>query len=194
MSNEIPDWNEAGILPPISVSSPTGSDRSPYQVSTVELVQKYSFNQRRVNILKGFLEFRSRLYAIGMVSGFQWVDGSFTENIELTESRPPNDIDVVTFFDIPDGQDQFSLMNKDINLFLPELAEWRKNLFMVDSYWQPLSTTPEKLVERTVYWYSMWAHKRDLSWKGFLQIPLSNDDDFQAEIILNQIVSGGFDE
>ncbi|MEA1625038.1 hypothetical protein RPN16_26185 [Salmonella enterica] len=194
MSNEIPDWNDVGILPPISVSSPTSSNRSPYKTNTIELVSRYAFNKQRISILGGFLEFRSRLYEIGMVSGFQWVDGSFTENIELTESRPPNDIDVVTFFHTPEGQTQQSLMCKDMSLFLPEQGSWRKSVFMVDSYWQSLSSEPEKLVERTVYWYSMWAHKRDLSWKGFLQVPLSDSDDLQAKAKLNAIISGGYSE
>ncbi|WP_414651656.1 DUF6932 family protein [Hafnia paralvei] len=34
---------------------------------------------------------------MGLAEGFQWVDGSFTENIELIERRTPNDVDVVTF-------------------------------------------------------------------------------------------------
>jgi hypothetical protein len=29
--------------------------------------------------------------------GFQWLDGSFAEQIELLEGRPPKDIDVVSF-------------------------------------------------------------------------------------------------
>lgn len=194
MNNEIPDWNEAGILPPISVSSPTSYDRSPYKTSTIELVRRYAFNKQRISILNGFLKFRSRMYAIGIDSGFQWVDGSFTENIELTEARPPNDIDVVTFFYVPEEHSQQSLMMQHAKLFHPQHAGWRKDYFMVDAYWQPLSSTPETLVESAVYWYSMWAHKRDLSWKGFIQVPLSESDDIQAINILEKLISGGSDE
>ncbi|WP_426763559.1 DUF6932 family protein [Hafnia paralvei] len=34
---------------------------------------------------------------MGLAEGFQWVDGSFTENVELIERRTPNDVDVVIF-------------------------------------------------------------------------------------------------
>ena len=52
----------------------------------------------RKAILGGFLDFRDRLRSEGMIQGFQWLDGSFLENIEVMESRPPKDLDVVTFF------------------------------------------------------------------------------------------------
>ena len=35
---------------------------------------------------------------IGIGSGFQWLDGSFLENVEMTEKRDPGDLDLVTFF------------------------------------------------------------------------------------------------
>ena len=54
-------------------------------------------------ILDGFLRFRELLTQAGFVSGFQWVDGSFLENVEMLENRPPNDLDVVTFY-IPPGR------------------------------------------------------------------------------------------
>lgn len=40
------------------------------------------------------------------------------------------------------------------------------------------------------YWYSMWAHKRDLSWKGFIQIPLNPQLDVVAMTILNSATTG----
>lgn len=43
----------------------------------------------------------------------------------------------------------------------------------------------------TVYWYSMWAHRRDLSWKGFIQIPLNPQLDVVAMTILNSATTGG---
>ncbi|WP_273827043.1 DUF6932 family protein [Providencia rettgeri] len=190
MNNTIPEWNESGIIPPIGESSSVGFNRSPYKTTSIELVERYAFNKKRANILIGFLKFRARLYSIGLTTGFQWVDGSFTENVELTESRKPNDIDLVTFFYIPQNETQTSLVNKDLELFTSKM----KDLYLVDSYWQILNSDPITLVEMTVYWYSMWAHKRDMSWKGFLQIPLSEEDDLQANTLLQNLISGGFDE
>jgi hypothetical protein len=33
-----------------------------------------------------------------MDTGFQWIDGSFLEEIEKTQNRSPGDIDVITFY------------------------------------------------------------------------------------------------
>ncbi|MDA1231040.1 MAG: hypothetical protein O2856_09720 [Planctomycetota bacterium] len=32
------------------------------------------------------------------MTGFQWLDGSFLEDIELGDGRPPRDLDVVTVY------------------------------------------------------------------------------------------------
>lgn len=196
MSNQIPNWNEIGILPPINQFDPTGFARSPYKTNIVELVKTYTLNQQRGKILSGFLDFRELIYNTGITDGFQWIDGSFTEDVELTESRTPNDIDVVTFFNTPDGETQHSILSRNMMLFMPtaDAAEWRKKNFQVDSYWQSIQVSPNSIIEMTVYWYSMWSHKRDLSWKGFLQIPLSRQSDVEAKVLLNEIISGGFNE
>lgn len=36
---------------------------------------------------------------LNIVKGFQWLDSSFLENIEAAESRPPRDLDVLTFYE-----------------------------------------------------------------------------------------------
>ncbi|EPW8571559.1 TPA: hypothetical protein U2R10_003920 [Proteus mirabilis] len=190
MDINIPDWNDIGIIPPLLGASGVDFNRSPYKASAIELVDKYAFNSKRASILAGFLAFRSRLYSTGIIEGFQWVDGSFTENVELTLLRKPNDIDLVTFFKIPSGETENSILQKDFELFTPKVKE----LYLVDAYWQGLDDDPVSLVQMSAYWYSMWSHKRDMSWKGFLQIPLSEQDDSQASIILNNKILGGFDD
>ena len=110
----IPNWTMAGIVPPIRPGEEGHSiDRSPYRVSLEVLVERFATSGERATILQGFLKFRTALYHHGVTNGFQWVDGSFLENVEDIESRPPNDIDVVTFFFLPDGQNQqsFSLLS-----------------------------------------------------------------------------------
>jgi hypothetical protein len=83
----------------------TGSspDRSPYRVDLISFIDRFSTTAPRVKILDGLLRFRAWLHNLGILSGFQWVDGSFLEDIETIAKRPPNDIDVVTFFDMPPG-------------------------------------------------------------------------------------------
>ena len=46
--------------------------------------------------MAGFLSFRDALQATGLVKGFQWINGSFLENVEEVEERNPRDIDVVS--------------------------------------------------------------------------------------------------
>ena len=83
----IPDWNAQGVLPPINPASPTSFDRSPYQISLTDLVLRYATSAARETILGGFLRFRAALHAAGLIQGFQWIDGSFLEHIELIEER-----------------------------------------------------------------------------------------------------------
>lgn len=42
-------------------------------------------------------------------------------------------------------------------------------------------------VRRISYWYSMWSHRRNGLWKGFVQVEISPDEDQIAEVLLSQI-------
>ena len=74
----------------------------------------------RREILKGFLNFRTALHAAGLVKGFQWVNGSFVEHTVQRENREPRDMDVVTFFDIPEGQTQATMFSAHRSLHARE--------------------------------------------------------------------------
>ena len=43
-----------------------------------------------------------------------------------------------------------------------------------------------ELVERSAYWYSMWSHRRNQAWKGYLEVDLNPAHDQQATDYLNQ--------
>ncbi len=102
----IPAWNSAGVLPPIRPNAPGSSpDRSPYVVDLAVLVDRFATSTERMAILDGLLRFRAALHAAGITSGFQWLDGSFLEQVEALEGRAPRDIDVVTFLALPQGLD-----------------------------------------------------------------------------------------
>lgn len=181
-------WNEMGLIPPIDEADPTSHTRSPYKMDIVRFVSTFSLSPARIKILKGFLNFRVSLTQAGLVEGFQWVDGSFTEHIELIEKRPPNDVDVVTFFQFSNGDNDAIVIGRKPELFDHDFV---KKEFFVDSYFQELNLPSHELVEMTVYWYSMWAHRRDLSWKGFIQIPLNSQLDVVAMTILNSATTEG---
>lgn len=182
----IASWNMAGVLPPIWPGEDGHSpNRSPYLMKLTEVIEHFSSSPERISILDGFLNYREALHSANIVKGFQWLDGSFLENIEVLELRSPNDMDVVTFFHIPNDQTQISLLSQDARLFDPALA---KQTFLVDAYAFVLGNpTEERHVKQISYWYSMWAHRRDETWKGFLQVDLAPHTDAEAKQFLASV-------
>lgn len=188
MNGALPQWNTAGVLPPVRPevhgSSP---DRSPYRVALATLVDRFAITPERMSILDGLLRFREKLHSLGIVSGFQWLNGSFIEHIEVLEDRQPRDIDVVTFFDLPEGETQESLLKKAGQLFD---QKYLKDTFMVDGYFEVLGQPIDSWkVQKIAYWYSMWSHRRNGIWKGFAQIDLNPLHDSEARALMN--LSGG---
>lgn len=182
---EFPRWNSVGVLPPVRPDHKGHSpERSPYSVSLLTLVERFSSSPERIKILQGFLSFRACLHELGITSGFQWLDGSFMEQVELLEDRPPNDIDVVTFFELPEGQTQRSLVEKNSDAFK---TDYLKSTFLVDGYFTQLGQSiNQQQVKNITYWYSMWSHRRDSVWKGFIQVNLDPAEDADAQQMLAQ--------
>lgn len=151
----------------------------------------FAISQERADILNGLFDYRDALHNQGIVSGFQWLDGSFLENIEDLENRPPNDIDVVTFFEIPHGHTQATLLPHISHLFDPNQT---KQDFMVDAYPFVMDGRIDgAAIRQTSYWYSMWSHRRrDKVWKGFAQVDLDPANDVQNRGLLNQKIAAGF--
>lgn len=179
----IPDWNN-GILPPIRPRMPENSlERSPYPVSMCDLVEKFAFTERRKALLKNLLSYREALCKAGIEKGFQWIDGSFTEHVEQLEMREPNDIDVVTFFRLPDGLEQQEMCRRHGSLFELDII---KSKYEIDAYYFLLGEKIDKShVRQITYWYSMWSHRRDGLWKGFLRVEISSEEDRLATQMLN---------
>lgn len=190
----IPAWNANGVIPPVSSTAPTSAERSPYAVSLSEFVLRFATSAKRQQILSGFLRHRNRLHTAGLKLGFQWIDGSFLENIEINESRDPNDLDVVTFFSLPVGSTQQQVVARAPDAFPMTLAERAtfKTAFLVDPYFVSLGSRAPLLVSQSAYWYSMWSHRRDATWKGYLQVDLDPQEDALAAIQLKApAVPGG---
>jgi hypothetical protein len=185
----IPGWNSNGVIPPIDPTNPTSFERSPYEVSLTDLVLRFGTSLERQEVLNGFLLFRSELHKVGLTRGVQWLDGSFLENIESLESRAPNDIDVVTFYHRPNSYTQQELFKASPRLFNHDNV---KEDYHVDAYLINLDdNTPEFLVSSSAYWYSVWSHRRNLLWKGYLQIDLSQTHDASAIDNLKCMTNGG---
>lgn len=184
----IPAWNPEGVIPPADFADPVSPNRAPYPVTLGDVVLRFSTSPERIRILDGLLRYRAALHAIGMTSGFQWIDGSFVEDVETSSrSRPPGDVDVVTFFNLPAGATQAALVAAAPALFPQTAAEHDhiRNTYFVDGYTLHLGSRSERLVDRSAYWYGVWSHQRTtFKWKGFLQVDLSPAEDVLAQSLL----------
>jgi hypothetical protein len=183
-SSAIPAWTADGVLPAIDSSQPVSPVRSPYAVSLTDCVLRFTETSARSRVLSGLLEYRSALHRLGLVQGFQWLDGSVFEHVERSEGRDPNDIDVVTFYRLPPGLVQADLVDG----VGPLLGEQAKERYLVDGYLVDLGMRPERLVRQSAYWYSVWSHRRNMAWKGFVEVPLAPDDDVAAAELLKSVM------
>ena len=175
----IPAWNLQGVIPPIRPGMLGHDlDRSPYPSELNSLVDMMGTSAARLEIINGLLQFRSDIHDLGITSGFQWLDGSFSENVEHTEKRGPRDIDVVTFLQLAPGEDMATLCSKNPKLFDHAFT---KSSYSVDSHWCVLGRPLDgPSIRRISYWYSLWSHRRDGMWKGFVQVDLDRSQDFNA--------------
>ncbi len=183
LSNPIPDFDHNLVLPP-HLGNPTFmADISPYKCTTLQLCEKYATSQKRIDILKGFISFRQKLYNHNVFNGFQWIDGSFLEDVATREKREPNDLDVVTLYW---GYD--IAFQKDLMVKFPEFADNRlsKNSYLIDHFPFDISITPFITVDMTRYWMQLFSHNRDGVWKGMLQINIDTpNEDRDALAYLN---------
>jgi hypothetical protein len=184
----IPAWTADGVLPPINTSQPVSPERSPYVVSLTDYVMRFSDTPERRVVLDGFLRYRATLHRAGIVQGFQWLDGSFLEHVELIEGRAPNDVDVVTFYRLPVGVSQAQLAAK---LGVHSDHDSVKAAFFVDSYLVDLGMAAERLTQLSAYWYSVWSHRRNQLWKGFVQVNLDPAEDALAAATLASLTNPG---
>jgi hypothetical protein len=172
----IPAFDMHGIVPPIRPGlGGAERDRSPYRATMQALCLRFGTSGERRAILRGLLRLRSELRANGFADGFQWIDGSFVEDVEATRNRSPHDVDVVSFLRVGDPATLQDRARTARALFAS--AEC-KRLYQVDHYViqldLPLDAATAQLI---AYWYSMWSHRReDSRWKGFVQVELSDDD------------------
>lgn len=186
----IPDWSADGVLPPVDLADPTSTARSPYRTSLTDFALRFATSAERIAIIDGFLGYRSELHAAGLTRGFQWIDGSFLEHVELLRSRPPRDVDVVTFYQLPPGETQAAIFARRPDAFDHDQLKVR---FSVDAYMQQLESAGDYLVRQSAYWYGLWSHQRStFVWKGFVEIDLDPREDAVARgILATSTTSGG---
>ena len=179
----IPSWNSNGLVPPYLGNPASNAERSPYEVLLADLVSQFGCTQARRQILGGFLNFRAALHQAGLVEGFQWVNGSFVEDVMQRRNREPDDIDVVTFYYPPNGHSQRTLRYRFPRLFNPDET---KILYHTDAHYiEPNAYEMPLMVRLVAYWNNLWGHTKDTDeWKGYFQIDLSDVEDAAARNIL----------
>lgn len=146
-----------------------------------DVVRRFGTSEHRCTILRGLLHYRTELRRIGVARAFQWLDGSFVENIP----REPNDIDAVTFAEqVPRLG---ALQTSDQELFD---ASKTKQRFSCDAYLVQLAIANRaKMVERVAYWYGLFSHRRvTFEWKGIVQVDLDDArQDTEALVALHEL-------
>ena len=191
--NSFPMWNAVGVLPPLNETDPIAAERSPYSVSLSDFVDRFGTSPDRCRVMDGLLRYRAALSGAGMIQGFQWFDGSFLEQVEVIESRSPNDIDIVTFFRLPPGTSLSDVVQRSPDLFPNNRLgqQQLKQRFFVDPYFVNLDAAGEALVKQSTYWYSLWSHRRNQTWKGYVEVDLSPGEDVAAAAILANLATPG---
>ncbi len=171
----LPEFTLAGLLPPYYGTDPAQPQSlAPYHTSVEVVAKALSHTAKRSEIFHGFLQFRLALQQAGLNNGFQWLNGSFTEMIEVRENRNPNDLDVVTFFRRPPHLRSDPLWNTFVasnsTLFQPLL---NKQQYHCHSFFVDLDIDPIMVVTQTRYWYGLFSHRRVTGeWKGMVEVPL----------------------
>ncbi|KYK45336.1 hypothetical protein A1D31_34875 [Bradyrhizobium liaoningense] len=186
----VPSFDNRGLIPPLLGSDETTHDRAPYQASMTELVAALGTTPWRENLLFGLLEYRALLAHHGYIDGLQFIDGSFVENVEVRESRDPGDIDVFSFLMRPAAYQQDPNLWASIGfaVWIGELMDRDKNKsrFLLDTYGIAVDQHgPLRLINETIYWYSLFSHRRvTREWKGFVRVPLNPADDAAARAMI----------
>lgn len=115
--------------------------------------------------------FRKTMHNAGITNGFQWINGSFTEDVETLEGRAPRDIDVLTFYkDVPEEKLQ-GIMNAFPEFAYPQKS---KETFQVDHYTVDISFPQGEAIVRLInYWIQLFSHNRNGIWKGMVELELN---------------------
>ena len=189
----IPELNQSGVLPPfIAEKGPTDpASMAPYRATITEFVLRYAQSPERITILKGLLEYRKKLKELGVTQGFQWLDGSFVENVELNRGRPPADVDLVTFAERPhthrESDKWKGLVSNNKEIFYPDES---KEKYLCDAYFVDLNINPIHIVNSARYWFGLFSHQREsYLWKGMIEIPIQCSDEEALEFLEKEMAN-----
>ena len=175
MNSILPEWDFNGLLPVADPKDRRQEICSPYPISLDELVDRFGITLMRRKLLLNLFDYRKALYDAGVSGGFQWINGSFVENVENRRGRGPADIDIFTVYAVPHVLKTENLEKNFPHLFNREQVRDR---YLVDSLgaW-PVDIQPNTfLVKKFLELYNIFSYTRKGVKKGFVQIPLCKYD------------------
>ncbi len=186
------EWTVDRFLPGNDPADNVSSKRSPYFLSLPDFVYRFGHSAEWLDLVNGFLRYRALLQQAGVGAGFQWVNGSFVEDVERIRGRPPADIDVVNFIYLPGGVSELDFYRSQGNIFN---WDYIKRHFSIDGYTVAMDLSRPEMVlfaiRNAVYWYSVWSHTRDRQWKGYIELDLSPEGDPGAWLVIQELSAEG---
>ena len=153
-----------------------------------ELARVFGTTSHRRQLLRNLIAYRTLLAGAGYVSGIQFIDGSFVENIEAFGQREPSDIDVFSVLSVPLRYltDPHAWQTIGYPFWRTEIIDRVRNKqrFKLDTYavlLEERQAQPTNLVRDIIYWYGLFSHQRDtFAWKGFAALTLDPAGDRTA--------------
>lgn len=170
----IPEFDHNDVLPPHLGDPRRHDELSPFPATSLEVCQRFGTTPARKLILQRWLGFRARMNEVGITSGVQWLDGSFMENRDAHGGDAPNDLDLVTFYDVPPGESAEDFLAR-VDANFPEFFDpfLSRRDFFVDHFSIHLGQNGISLVDTTRYFTGLFSHRSDGVWKGMLCVELN---------------------
>jgi hypothetical protein len=184
----IPPFGPSGILPTYLGGNPGGTDRSPYAATVVELVERIQTSGARKVLLRGLVAYRQHILSDGYDRGYQFIDGSFVEDVETIRGQPPGDIDVLSFLVRPQKyvKDPHAWEAVGKQFWLAEVRgrATNKARFSLDTVAVMLD---EANYRHYTYWHGLFSEqRRSFAPKGYIVINLDPAADRVALAILER--------
>jgi hypothetical protein len=189
----IPAATIQGILPPFISGDPTTpTNMSPYRTTMKEFVERFGTSPERYRIIWGLLGYRASLMACGF-TGFQWLSGSFVEDVESIRGRPPRDVDVVSVMNRPvdnvSDEKWIEFLDGEYGVLVTD-SEAMKDAFYCDAYIIDMNEPSIDIVNLTRYWFGLFSHQRVTSaWKGMIAVALDSQQDAEARSIMPSLAT-----
>lgn len=181
----IPPFDHNHVLPPLMGDAYNRHNYSPYKCEIMEFCQHFSTSPERIDILKGFVDFR-RLCLENGITGRQWIGGPFVEDTAEAGHGEPQLILVTTLIEAHSQEEADRIMADFPEFVNPMLSAKR---YRVDHYVFVTNQEPEEIISWTNFWIQYFGHNDLGVWKGMLEIPLCgrDTDDQMARSFLNSL-------